>query len=473
MNEELIPHPSSFILKLAGPLLALGSLFLYLRTMAPSLGGTIDSAEFQQATYTLSTVHPTGYPLYLMLGRLWIMIFPFGDPAFRVNLLSAIFAALAVWVLFAIIRRLTVSGGTMRHAPILAGAAGAALFAVQPVPWAQAGVAEINSLNTLLVGLSLLAMLEWSVGRLPLPAVGFAYGLALSHHRQALLYFPIMFLLGFAAMRWGTPRRITGRQVALSVVLLLLPFAAYLYIPLRSGTWEGFWPQVLGESALPVISGALERPLLPRLRALTQEQIFLGAQGLGLLALGLLGVAFALVQVVRPGAGASMTVEGRVPRTARWAGAVALILALAFFMGLGFATLYDILDVSDYLAVPVFLWCALAGVGVAALLAIGGMLARTLHIPLRSVGPIVPVAMVALCAFTAYRSLHRPDIRVDFSDLDRRAFWSRIVERSSEVERGAFLVADWPEANEARYIQQVEGWRPDLCLARATWPIRD
>src|SRR5438093_13235390 len=88
------------ISRFLGPIVGLGALLLYARTMAPSLGGTIDSPEFQQATYSLSIVHPTGYPLYLLLGRLWIVVFPFGDPAFRVNLLSVIFGALSVWVLY-------------------------------------------------------------------------------------------------------------------------------------------------------------------------------------------------------------------------------------------------------------------------------------------------------------------------------------------------------------------------------------
>ncbi|HYP42251.1 MAG TPA: DUF2723 domain-containing protein, partial [Chloroflexia bacterium] len=108
---------------LTGVLIGGGSFLLYTRTMAPSLGGTIDSAEFQQAAYSLSVVHPTGYPLYLLLARAWITIIPFGDPAFRVNLLSEVFAALAVGVLFFTVYHLTHS--------VPASAAGAILYSVQ------------------------------------------------------------------------------------------------------------------------------------------------------------------------------------------------------------------------------------------------------------------------------------------------------------------------------------------------------
>src|SRR5690349_15736440 len=70
--------------------LALGAGALYLRTLAPGLGGTVDSAEFQHAAAHLDIVHPTGYPLYLLLARIWISLVPFGEVAWRVNLWSAV-----------------------------------------------------------------------------------------------------------------------------------------------------------------------------------------------------------------------------------------------------------------------------------------------------------------------------------------------------------------------------------------------
>src|SRR4051794_36511573 len=158
---------------LVGPALALGSLALYARTVAPSMGGTMDSTEFQEAAYSLSIAHTTGYPLYLLLAHAWITVFPFGDPAFRVNILSGIFAALAVWVLYLLAQEVTRDR--------LAAAGAAALFAVSGIPWAQASVAEINSLNTLLIGLAFLTTIRWATGKLPLAPAALALGLALSH----------------------------------------------------------------------------------------------------------------------------------------------------------------------------------------------------------------------------------------------------------------------------------------------------
>jgi hypothetical protein len=425
-----------------------------MRTLAPSLGGTIDSPEFQQATYSLSIVHPTGYPLYLMLGRLWITIFPFGDPAYRVNLMSAIFGALAVWVVYETVRYLT--GGNL-----LAAVGAAALGAVQAIPWAISSVAEINTFNTLLTGLAFFCAALWATGRVPLPLAALALGLALSHHRTAALYVPFLLLYGLAALRWGTPRRTSLRTALLSLFLLVLPFAAYIYLPLRgnttdwySNTLAGFWSEVLGESALPVIQGALGRPLVPRLRALLLGQVFNGWTGwvlAGLGALGLLYIAWRLRQ-------------HRTPGEKLKAGTFTLYAA-SFALGISFATLYDILDVTDYLGVPIFMWCVLAGAGIALLTDALPTLASRLRLPELTAGVAWVLVLAALCAltgFTALKSLHRTDLQVDFSGLDRWTFWDAVKAQDYRMRAGGVVIADWPQANEALYLQHVQGWRPDL-----------
>src|SRR5450759_2731034 len=56
-----------------------------------------DTAEFQTVAPLLGTAHPTGYASYVVLGWLAsIVLQPFGDPAYRMNLLQAIIAAVAV-----------------------------------------------------------------------------------------------------------------------------------------------------------------------------------------------------------------------------------------------------------------------------------------------------------------------------------------------------------------------------------------
>src|SRR4030042_7191791 len=76
-------------------LLGLGGGALYTATCAPSvLFG--DGGEFQFVPYILGIAHPTGYPPYLLLGWLWSHLLPMGDVAYRMNLFSVLWAALAV-----------------------------------------------------------------------------------------------------------------------------------------------------------------------------------------------------------------------------------------------------------------------------------------------------------------------------------------------------------------------------------------
>ena len=85
-------------------LIGLAALALYIRTLAPSLLWG-DSAEFQTLSYTLGMTHPTGYATQIIFGKIFTLI-PIKDIAYRVNLMSAFFGALAVAETFLIVRLL-------------------------------------------------------------------------------------------------------------------------------------------------------------------------------------------------------------------------------------------------------------------------------------------------------------------------------------------------------------------------------
>src|SRR5262245_45488397 len=132
---------------LVATLLFLLFLAVYVRTAAPSvLSG--DSAEFQLAAPLLGVPHPTTYPLYVLLGKLATLLIPFGDIAWRVTLVSAICAALAVALFFLLARRIT---------GIPAAAVAALALGVTPGLWNAATLAEVYALlAALLVGLGYL-----------------------------------------------------------------------------------------------------------------------------------------------------------------------------------------------------------------------------------------------------------------------------------------------------------------------------
>src|SRR5262245_63683496 len=87
-----------------GALTALVALIAYIVTLDPSLP-TGDSGELITAARVWGVAHPPGYPLYTMLGHVSMWL-PFGSPALRMNLLSAVLDAAAVGVVFVLLYRL-------------------------------------------------------------------------------------------------------------------------------------------------------------------------------------------------------------------------------------------------------------------------------------------------------------------------------------------------------------------------------
>src|SRR3954470_23506137 len=67
------------------------ALIVYVRTLLPGVSFG-DWAEAEMVPSRLGILHPTGYPLYSMLGTVFSLI-PVGSVAYRANLLSAVAAA--------------------------------------------------------------------------------------------------------------------------------------------------------------------------------------------------------------------------------------------------------------------------------------------------------------------------------------------------------------------------------------------
>ncbi|MFC2015672.1 protein O-mannosyl-transferase family [Chloroflexota bacterium] len=131
-----------------------GSLALYSRTLAPSVATLFDdSLEFPLVSYRLGIAHPTGYPLYTLLGKVFTLG-PWPNVAWGVNFLSAVASALTIALLYLIGRRLT----RRRLSAVL----GAVALAVSPVFWSQAVIAEVYALNSAFIAALLLLALHWA-----------------------------------------------------------------------------------------------------------------------------------------------------------------------------------------------------------------------------------------------------------------------------------------------------------------------
>jgi len=105
-NPKYIIHNTVYTLVLSLVAFFL-PLTLYLVTLAPTYI-PIDSAEFALCMNFWGLCHPPGFPLYILLGKIFTGIFPLGSLIYKANLFSAIFGALTVLLAFATLVELKV-----------------------------------------------------------------------------------------------------------------------------------------------------------------------------------------------------------------------------------------------------------------------------------------------------------------------------------------------------------------------------
>ena len=74
-------------------------LIIYILTLHPTVG-FIDSGELAAVVYTFGVPHPTGYPVFLLIGYIVSHLPLGGSVIYRLNLLSAIETMAAIIVMY-------------------------------------------------------------------------------------------------------------------------------------------------------------------------------------------------------------------------------------------------------------------------------------------------------------------------------------------------------------------------------------
>ncbi|MCD6501981.1 DUF2723 domain-containing protein, partial [bacterium] len=74
---------------------------IYILTMEPTVG-LVDSGELSLACSEPGIAHPTGYPLYILIGRLIVLLTGL-EPILATNLYSALAGGVAAAAIFAIL----------------------------------------------------------------------------------------------------------------------------------------------------------------------------------------------------------------------------------------------------------------------------------------------------------------------------------------------------------------------------------
>jgi hypothetical protein len=395
--------------------------------------------------YLLGVAHPPGYPLYTLLAKLASLV-PIGTVAWRVNLFSALAGSAASLLLCRGVIRWTGDAA--------AGALAAGVFAFGPLVWPYAITAEVFALNNFfaagLVYFAARAANEraatGTVSSRTLNLGALWLGLGFAHH-HTLVFLGIPYALFLLAL---TGRRVTSPRVLASFAgMVLLGMTPYLYLVVASGrapvTWgdtstlDGFLTHFLrreyGTFRLAESSVGSEGGLSARLA------LFWSAAGRSTWWAHVpLGLA-ALVSLRRSG-------------PARWLTTLwvaALLFYVVVFSMLANARLEDPLHImvqERFWQQALVVLSALMGVGLTEL-------GRWLS-PLRAAGvrwaPAIalPVALIVTeaGAMKAYQQHFVQD-------------YGAAILRS--LPEGAILIISSDEAvNSVRYLQYVEGMRPDV-----------
>ncbi len=129
----------------------------YSATLLPGIGYSGDAMKFQYIGKVLGIAHAPGYPLYTVLNHLFVTYFPFGSTAYKVNLLSAIYAVGACVMLFKLL-------GLLGVRPVVA-LVSALAFGFGKVFWSQAVVAEVYTLLVLFMAAVSYFLVKWHLER--------------------------------------------------------------------------------------------------------------------------------------------------------------------------------------------------------------------------------------------------------------------------------------------------------------------
>lgn len=170
------------------------SFMLYLVTVTPAVY-VGDAGELAVAPQVLTVAHPTGYPLFNILGKLFLTIVPFGNTAYKMGLFDSLASAIAI-MFFYLTLRLTLGNRIL-------ATTGALVLACSRYFWSQAVITEVYALNSVFLTGVMLLVVMWMQRpstRL-LFFISFIYGLSLSHHLSMILVAPALLIaIGFGGM---------------------------------------------------------------------------------------------------------------------------------------------------------------------------------------------------------------------------------------------------------------------------------
>lgn len=206
---------------------------LYIYTSAPGIYDG-DSGEMAAAVNSLGLAHPTGFPLYMLAGKLFTLLVPIKDVAFRLNAFSSLLTAGAVVLVYSILKNLGNSPFASLTAAFIFGLGTNTI-------WRNGSTTSVYALSLFFVALLFYVFTKWRKGQKIeyLYWYGFLLGLSLGTHTSMLIMgIPFLFML-WQAKGILRSKILTFIKIVLVTIIPGLQYVYLLFAYRRNGivTW--------------------------------------------------------------------------------------------------------------------------------------------------------------------------------------------------------------------------------------------
>ncbi len=246
---------------------------VYLLT-AEAGGSLWDCGEFVSSAYKLQVPHPPGAPLFVMIGRLFIILF--GDDqhtaAKAVNVMSALVSGLTIlflfWTITHFAKKILQKGTEALHihqviAVMAAGSIGALAYTFSDSFWFSAVEGEVYSLSSFFTATVFWAILKWEYAVDEEEQTGinadrwiififFLTGLSIGVHLLNLLTIPAIVMVYYYKRYKGTKKGVLMAFIIGCLITGIIQKAVIQYTVNWAGSFDIFFVNTLG---LPFFSG--------------------------------------------------------------------------------------------------------------------------------------------------------------------------------------------------------------------------
>lgn len=245
----------------------------YVITLAPTVT-FIDAGELTTVCAKLGIAHPTGYPLFTIIGHLFSLL-PFGSVVYRLNFMCAVISSVTVVMFFNLMvflfSKLKLSDDTweknLSDSVVYNLSMGASLIlAFSKTFWDTSNAIEVYSLHTFFIVTNIYLFLKAcnvtgddSKGNLFVREkywllFAFILGLSFGNHLTTI-FLSVGFLYMFFAVNGFN--KLALQRILLLAIPFILGLSIYIYLPIRAGnptiswghpnTWDNFYRHVSGK----------------------------------------------------------------------------------------------------------------------------------------------------------------------------------------------------------------------------------